>query len=473
MDAGGYRTREYWQEPFVRDGRPVAYDDAVREFRDATGRAGPSTWELGHYPDGQDDYPVSGVSWYEAAAYARFAGRQLPTIHHWRTAANTPANAIYSEILTVSNFKGKGTARVGQYQGLGPYGTFDMAGNVKEWCANAVGDKRYILGGAWNEPSYIFRDGDALAPFDRGPGNGFRTIKLAGSAALAAAATGPIERLERAYRLEKPVSDDVFRIYRDLYSYDRTDLKATVESTDDTSPFWRVERISYAAAYGNERIVAHLFLPKNARPPYQTIVYFPSSAATFLRTFEEAELSFLGFTVKSGRALLLPMYKGTYERRLSAPLTGPSAVRDLTIADIKDLRRSVDYLETRNDIDRAKLAYFGVSLGARLAPIALAVDNRFKTAVFWSGGFDMPSSRLPEVDPFNFAPRVTLPVLMLNGREDFTFPLASSQLPMFQGLGSAAVDKRHVLYPGGHVFPFARIEKDTLEWLDQQFGPTQ
>ena len=85
----------------------------------------------------------------------------------------------------------------------------------------------------------------------------------------------------------------------------------------------------------------------------------------------------------------------------------------------------------------------------------------------------MLSSTLPEVDPFNFAPRVTLPVLMLNGREDFTFPLASSQLPMFQGLGSAAVDKRHVLYPGGHVFPFARIEKDTLEWLDQQFGPTQ
>ena len=49
------------------------------EFQDKTGRPGPSTWELGMYPDGQDDWPVNGVSWYEAAAYAAYADRQLPT----------------------------------------------------------------------------------------------------------------------------------------------------------------------------------------------------------------------------------------------------------------------------------------------------------------------------------------------------------------------------------------------------------
>ena len=44
----------------------------MKEFRDATGRPGPAAWELGNYPDGRDNFPVTGISWYEAAAYAEF-----------------------------------------------------------------------------------------------------------------------------------------------------------------------------------------------------------------------------------------------------------------------------------------------------------------------------------------------------------------------------------------------------------------
>ena len=71
VDRGGYRAREYWTSDFVQDGRALPWEEAMRAFRDRTGRPGPSTWELGRYPPGQDDHPVSGVSWYEAAAYAR------------------------------------------------------------------------------------------------------------------------------------------------------------------------------------------------------------------------------------------------------------------------------------------------------------------------------------------------------------------------------------------------------------------
>ncbi len=88
VDEGGYRRAELWREAFLKDGRPLKFEEAIAHFRDATGRPGPATWEMGSYVAGQDDYPVAGVSWYEAAAYARWAGKSLPTLYHWSRAAN-------------------------------------------------------------------------------------------------------------------------------------------------------------------------------------------------------------------------------------------------------------------------------------------------------------------------------------------------------------------------------------------------
>ena len=465
-DAGGYRSAEFWKEPFVKDGRTLTFEEAVAEFRDTTGRPGPSTWELGTYPEGQDTVPVHGISWYEAAAYARFAGKALPTVHHWRRAA---ALGIYSNILEFSNFSNKGPAPVGTFKGIGEYGTYDMAGNVKEWCSNANAARRYILGGGWNEPNYQFASADARLPFDRSPNNGVRLMKSAGDAPVADALVAPIARVVRDYSIEKPADEAAFRGYERQFDYDRSDLKSVVESTDESSPFWRMQRITYNAAYGGERVVAYLFLPKNVSPPYQTIVYFPHAGGFALRGFEQAEMGYLGFVVKAGRALLFPMYKGMYERRVAGPPPGPNASRDGIVQRIKDLRRSVDYLETRQDVDPQRLAYFGVSYGAKLASIGLAVEGRFKAAVVWSGGFSM-GRQLPEIDEINFAPRVRTPILMLNGRDDFTFPVEESQRPMFRLLGPAEADKRHVIYDGGHVFPFARIQKDTLDWFDKYLG---
>ena len=146
VDAGGYRNTNLWKFPFVKDGRTLSFEQAMNLFRDKTDRAGPSTGELGGYPSGQDDYPVSGVSWYEAAAYAEFAGMSLPTVYHCYGA--TPVG-IFSDILQSSNFSAKGPASVGSYPGLGPFGTYDMAGNVKEWCFNAVGGRRSALHPRW------------------------------------------------------------------------------------------------------------------------------------------------------------------------------------------------------------------------------------------------------------------------------------------------------------------------------------
>ncbi|HEY3122910.1 MAG TPA: SUMF1/EgtB/PvdO family nonheme iron enzyme, partial [Thermoanaerobaculia bacterium] len=312
VDRGAYQKREYWKHPFVKKGRPLSWEEAMVEFRDATGRPGPATWELGTYPEGREDYPVAGVSWYEAAAYAEFAGKSLPTVHHWYKAAKP---GLFSDILRLSNFGSQGPARVGSHQGLGPYGTLDMAGNVKEWCDNeAGGGRRYIVGGSWSEPSYVFGDPAFEAPFDRSVSNGLRCAKY--DAPLPEALTAPvIETLSRDYSKETPVPDEIFRIYANLYSYDRTDLRPMIESVDESSQHWRREKITFNAAYGSERVIAYLFLPRNAVPPYQTVIYFPESPAEQFKSIDMLGTRYFDFIIRSGRALLYPIYKGTFERR--------------------------------------------------------------------------------------------------------------------------------------------------------------
>jgi eukaryotic-like serine/threonine-protein kinase len=78
VDGGGYDREELW-DPLIVRGVTIPWSEGIKRFVDRAGRPGPATWEAGTYRDGEDDHPVAGVSWYEAAAFARFAGRELPT----------------------------------------------------------------------------------------------------------------------------------------------------------------------------------------------------------------------------------------------------------------------------------------------------------------------------------------------------------------------------------------------------------
>ena len=470
VDRGGYRKQEYWKQPFLKDGRSLSWDQAVAEFRDATGKPGTAIWELGTFPDGKADYPVGGVSWYEAAAYAEFAGKSLPTVYHWYLAADT---GVYSDAVNVSNFAGQGPARVGSYRGVGTYGTYDLAGNVKEWCWNATGDRRFILGGGWNEPSYQFRTPDARRPFDRDATFGFRCIRHVSPPEETLA--GMVSFVSRDRRNDKPADDPAFRIYLGLHSYDKTDLKSKVEAVDGSPAYWRTEEITLQAAYGNERMPVHLFLPKNAAPPYQAVAFF-GGANFFNEQHLRPTIPGFGFVVRSGRAVIVPAYKGTLERGPGDyyhQLGQPDRWREMNLQQSKDLGRSIDYLETRPDIDSHKLAFYGTSYGAAMAPHLVGVEPRIKCVVMVSGG---SFEKVPaEVDPWNFASRVKVPVLMVNGRDDFRFPLETSQVPLFRLFGTPEKDKRHVVHSGGHVNPADRpdIMKDILDWLDRYLGPVQ
>jgi eukaryotic-like serine/threonine-protein kinase len=466
IDAGGYRDPKYWKFPFTKDGHALTFEQAMALFVDKTDRAAPFTWDLGNYPPGQENYPVAGVSWYEAAAYGEFVGKSLPTLFHWYEAAGM---GDHSDILEVSNFSGKGPSPVGSYAGLGPYGTYDMAGNVKEWCFNSDGSRRYILGGASTEPKYMYQAPDARPPLDRSATNGFRLAKYFKPGPPPESQTSQVTFQRIDYRNAKPVPDAVFRIYQGLYSYDRTPLDSKIEAVDDSSRDWRRERISFKAAYNDERVIAFLYLPKNVPPPYQTVVHFPGSEAQEFHTYTDLNLFNLDFLMKSGRAVLFPMYKGTYERITHPTKFGSSEERDETIQRSKDLRRSLDYLETRSDIDLQRLSFYGFSWGGCEGPITLALESRFKVAVLADGGCD-PDKKLPEDDPINFAPNIKIPVLMINGRYDVGIPFETCQQPFFRLLGTPQADKRQVLLDSGHGMPFTPWFKETLDWLDHYLG---
>src|SRR4051794_2647482 len=121
VDDGGYARKELWQHPFELNAKRLSWEQATSRMVDRTGRPGPSTWEAGDYPAGQDDYPVGGVSWYEAAAYARYAHKALPTLVHWNRAAGLQLSA---SIVPASNYANQGPWRVGG-GGISPFGTYD------------------------------------------------------------------------------------------------------------------------------------------------------------------------------------------------------------------------------------------------------------------------------------------------------------------------------------------------------------
>jgi pimeloyl-ACP methyl ester carboxylesterase len=137
----------------------------------------------------------------------------------------------------------------------------------------------------------------------------------------------------------------------------------------------------------------------------------------------------------------------------------------------QEIGRTIDYLATRDDIDVERLGWFGVSWGAQAMVPVLAVEKRFRSAVLDGGGIyllDIPAAE----QFFNYLPRITQPVLMLNGRWDIDVP-PDTQRRFFELLGTPPADKQHVLFEAGHsALPQNQLVRATLDWYDKYLGPT-
>ena len=475
VDAGGYQDPSFWDGiHFGQHGRTLSWQQAMKLFTDKTGKPGPAGWENGHYPNAHDKHPVGGVSWFEARAYAKFCSKHLPTLHHWKWAADSDQPGI---MAAAGNFLSTGPQPCGAMNGVGRFDALDLAGNVREWCYTADDrGKRYNLGGDWNSPHYSFSESFSLSPWDRSMENGFRCIRYPDAAEPL---PDLLANVEKPKSLELGPQREPFQRLQAMYLYDHdlplNPVTQPAHASTIAKTGSRHEVVEITAAYNNERFKVHLLIPQDAAGRMETIIFVPGVTAwengRELRLKKEPHVELLKRLSGSGRIVCFPVYQGTYERWSGSTLSQqfdntPIRARDDYIAVTKDGSRVLDYLLTRNDVDPERIVYFGLSNGALRGPMALATDPRYRAAVLLSGGYTKWHKSRPEIQAFHFTPEVKQPTLMMNGTSDQVFPVETSQKTMFSDLGSAR--KKHVLFSAHHIIDAHEVFKTMTEWLEEE-----
>ena len=481
--SGAYRNRSLWKQPFNDGTRTLSFDQAIARFRDKTGLPGPRDWSGGAPPVGKENHPVTGVTWYEASAFAEWKGKRLPTIYQFEKASKYQGGVRLGETLPWgvvgegvdaterANFAGKGTMPVDSMPfGVSQWGAYNMAGNVSEWIRNPMGPGFAFAGGGWNDNVYAFGETGAYPGFFSGPALGFRCVKdLAadrgdqGEMALRASVAVP---------KYQPVPDQEFEEIRKRYEYANTPLNARVVEAVETTD-WRREKMAYDV--GTNNVFAYLYLPKGFKRPLQVVLFAPAADVDGgFRTLPASIEANLGPLIRSGRAVFSVQLEGYVGRprrpELAIPDTRSPEYVDYVVERIVEMRRGVDYLETRPDLDHTRMGFMAQSAGGGVGLPLTAVEKRFRSTLFIGTGISPRTiGDAAAANRINFAPRITGPKLMLTGRYDEDTPLYESQ-PLYALLREP---KRQQMYDGGHAPPIDVMVPTMKKWFDETLGPVE
>jgi dienelactone hydrolase len=471
---GGYANTKFWR---------TAID--TKRLVDRTGLAAPREWMGQVPPERKGNHPVTGVSWYEADAFCASEGKRLPTFFEWEKAARDgisspidvvmPWGSMSAVVRTErrANFGGKGTVPVDSLPfGISAYGVHALAGNAKEWLSNPSGDGYTLAGGSWQDPAYLFSELGALPAETATPAIGFRCARTVNTASG--------DQGNMALRLDapppsyRPVDANTIRTLLTFYRYDKQPANARITDRVET-PDWMRERIWIDGVSGDS-ILAYLYLPKRAAPPFQLLVQVPSSGAFFYESIRISSEADLGAHIKAGRAVLAPVLYAMIERAAPAgwrpPAPASVGFRDLMVRHATELRMAVDYATTRADIDSSRIAYVGQSWGAGSRLVFAGVDDRFKAVVLIGAGIDeRVQPTLPEAANFNFAPYIRAPKLVVNGRQDEEHPWLTRGLPLWNLL---VEPKELVLIDGVGHHPPPEVRVPPINaFLDKVLGPVE
>ena len=480
---GGYRHPEFWKYRFAKDGKTLSFSEAMSLLHDTTGLPAPRGWASQRYPQGQSNYPVSGLTWYEAAAYAEFVHKKLPTVFEWDKAAHNGAVSGFGssfpwgfvpagiDIRPRANLEGTGPMPVDSMEfGLSPFGALNMAGNVSEWCRNTYGEGFATRGGAFDDGTYVFGAVGDYPGFYASPKIGFRCVQESQSTT---ADQGGFALSKAEAAVFKPMPDAEFaRLIEPRYNYDKSPLDAKVVAVEETDA-WRREKIAFNGVKGR-RAIAYLYLPKHAARPLQVIHFVPAiDVARRMRALPDEMEFFLTPFIRAGRAAFGVVLQGYIEREPPPGYVEPTPKEaefgDAMIDDVTEFRRGLDYLETRPDIDKTRIAYFGPSAGADLGLLVAGVEHRYRALVLEGAGIRRRDAEAVAVaNKINFVPHITGQKLLLNGRYDEIHPMHTDAEPLFRLLREP---KKFLLYEGGHAPILESTIRITTEFLDRTLGP--
>jgi dienelactone hydrolase len=271
----------------------------------------------------------------------------------------------------------------------------------------------------------------------------------------------------------QPVSDRDFAEIRKRYDYAKTPLNARVVDAVETTD-WRREKIAYDVK-GNT-VYGYLYLPKGFRRPLQVVHWAPAGDVDDgFRTLPESIESNLGPLIRSGRAVFSVELEGYVGRPRRSELgerpdTRSTEFVDFMVERVVEMRRGLDYLENRNDLDHNRIGFMAQSAGGGPGLVLTALENRYRSILFVGTGISpLRIADAAAANRINFAPRITGPKMMLNGRYDEDTPMYMSQ-PLYALLREP---KRQQMYDGGHAPPIDVFVPTMRKWFDETLGPVE
>lgn len=270
-------------------------------------------------------------------------------------------------------------------------------------------------------------------------------------------------------------NQETFRV-REYYGYDKAvPLKDTLSLIKDTTDY-QLYHIQYSSV-GDKKVTGLLSIPKKIAHPVPVIVLVHGLGDHKAVDYIEYGNAFF---LNNGYAVMRIDLSDHGERKgnfYKFDLTGPYKhwTRNIVVQSVFDLRRAIDFLETRKELDPARIGYYGISLGGIIGTVFSGADDRIKVPIVALAGGQLnllykenaTNTRIKEfvsiIEPLNFVEQIApRPLLMLNAKNDEVVPPFMSNL-----LFNAAREPKEIIwYTAKHKdAPIDQIYGDGLEWF--------